>query len=77
MVSTITSKGQLTVPKKIREVLRLQPGNKIEFIFDKHGNVKLIPVKNSIKELKGMAPRPEKPVSLKEMQDAIEYESNS
>ncbi|MBN1894039.1 AbrB/MazE/SpoVT family DNA-binding domain-containing protein, partial [bacterium] len=37
MVSTMTSKGQLTVPKKVRERLKLHAGDKLEFIFDEAG----------------------------------------
>ena len=75
MVTTITSKGQLTLPKKIRDMLDLHPGNRVEFIMDSQGNIKMIPVKSSIKELKGMAPKPSKTVSLEDMNDAIEKEA--
>lgn len=72
MVSTITSKGQITLPKKIRKKLNLHAGNKVEFIIDSKGTVKMIPIKASIKDLKGMLPKPNKPVSLEDMQSAIE-----
>ncbi|MBI2198833.1 MAG: AbrB/MazE/SpoVT family DNA-binding domain-containing protein, partial [Candidatus Rokubacteria bacterium] len=29
--STITSKGQVTIPKRIRDVLRLKPGDQVDF----------------------------------------------
>jgi len=72
VVSTITSKGQITLPKKIRKKLNLHAGNKVEFIIDSKGTVKMIPIKASIKDLKGMLPKPNKPVSLEDMQSAIE-----
>lgn len=31
MTATITSKGQITIPAKIRQRLRLKPGQKLEF----------------------------------------------
>jgi AbrB family looped-hinge helix DNA binding protein len=34
VVSKITSKGQLTVPKRIREALGLKKGTDVEFILD-------------------------------------------
>jgi antitoxin PrlF len=76
MISTITSKGQLTLPKEIRKILNLHSGNKVEFILDSDGNVKMVPIKSSIKDLKGIVPKPNKVVSLDEMQEAIEKGSN-
>ena len=72
MTSKITSKGQITLPKKIRNALDLHPGNRVEFILNNEGQVHMIPVKTSIKELKGMVPAPDKPVTIREMQEAIE-----
>jgi len=72
MVATITSKGQLTLPKEIRKILNLHSGNKVEFMIDSDGNVKMVPIKSSIKDIKGIVPKPKKVVSLDEMQDAIE-----
>jgi len=75
MVSRITSKGQLTIPKSIRIKLRLRKGDKVEFFIDNQGNLHLIPVKSSLKELKGMLPPAGKIVSIEEMQKAIELEA--
>jgi AbrB family looped-hinge helix DNA binding protein len=72
MVSTLTSKGQLTIPKSIRKKFKLHRGDKIEFFVDKEGAIVLVPVKLSVKELKGMVPPPKKVISLEEMQEAIE-----
>ncbi len=41
-VSTITSKGQTTIPKNIRKYLKLHSGDKIDFIIGKEGKVYLI-----------------------------------
>ncbi|MEJ2544226.1 MAG: AbrB/MazE/SpoVT family DNA-binding domain-containing protein [Calditrichaceae bacterium] len=77
MISTITSKGQLTLPKEIRRILNLHSGNKVEFILDADGNVKMVPIKASIKEIKGIVPKPKKTVGLDDMQDAIEKRASS
>lgn len=77
MVATITSKGQLTLPKEIRKILNLHSGNKVEFMIDSDGNVKMVPIKSSIKELKGVVPKPKKTVGLDDMQDAIEKRVSS
>jgi antitoxin PrlF len=39
MPTTITQKGQLTIPKQIRDALGLTPGSKVDFAADKDGNV--------------------------------------
>ena len=74
MISTITSKGQLTIPKPIRDRLKLSTGDKIEFFIDEQDRVSFVAVTASITQLRGMAPKPKKPVSLARMQDAIEQE---
>lgn len=71
MQSTITSKGQVTVPKAIRDRLHLSPGDRIEFIVDEDGTVRVIPVSGTLHQLKGMVPKPKRIVSLPEMEDAI------
>lgn len=39
MTSTLTSKGQVTVPKKIRDYLGLQPGSVVGFVLSPNGDV--------------------------------------
>ncbi|WP_390889297.1 AbrB/MazE/SpoVT family DNA-binding domain-containing protein [Leptodesmis sichuanensis] len=34
LTSTITSKGQITIPKAIRDLLNLHPGDRIDFIVE-------------------------------------------
>ena len=71
MQTTITSKGQVTVPKPIRDKLHLRPGDKIDFMLEEDGGVRVVPVTASVTQLKGMVPQPEFPVSLTEMDEAI------
>lgn len=75
-ISTITSKGQITLPKFIRNKLNLKTGDKVEFLVDKEGNVRLIPINLSIKQLKGILSPARKVVSLEEMDEAIEKGDN-
>lgn len=69
--ATITSKGQLTLPKKIRTLLGLKRGDKVRFFEKKKGEYVMEPVNIDIKQFKGCLPRPKKPVSLEEMVAAI------
>ena len=71
MQATITAKGQVTVPKSIRDRLRLKPGDRIDFIPVSADEVRVVPVTASVKQLKGMVPKPRKPVTLEQMDNAI------
>ncbi len=69
--ATITSKGQITIPKDIRVLLDLQAGDKINFIIDDEGGVNFVPVTQKITTLKGIVDRPSKPVSIDEMNATV------
>ena len=70
--SKITTKGQCVVPKKIRDYMRLNPGDKIDFIIQEDGQVYVRPVIVDIRELKGRLKKPgRKPITLKEMEKTI------
>jgi antitoxin PrlF len=71
--STITTKGQCVVPKKIRDYMRLNPGDKIDFVIREDGEVYVRPVILDVRELKGQLKRPgRRPVSLKDMEKAVQ-----
>ena len=72
MQATITSKGQVTVPKPIRDKLHLRAGDKVEFMLEEDGNLRVAPVTASVTQLKGMLPKPSVTLSIAEMDKAIE-----
>jgi AbrB family looped-hinge helix DNA binding protein len=76
MIATISSKGQLTIPKPIRDKLFLQAGDKVVFFLEEDDMVKLAPVGQSVTKLKGMVPKPERALTLEEINDAIELEGS-
>jgi antitoxin PrlF len=39
MGSSLTSKGQVTIPKKVRDALDLAPGSLVEFVVNQEGEV--------------------------------------
>lgn len=51
MHSTITSKGQTTIPGKIRRALRIKPGDRLE--YEVEGDRATIRVHPGIRSLKG------------------------
>lgn len=70
--SLITSKGQTTIPKKIREYLHLQPGDRVDFVVDEQGKVILEPATLDVTELEGILHRPGmKAVSTEGMKKAV------
>lgn len=71
MQTTMTSKGQVTVPKAIREQLHLRPGDKLNFLLDEDGRLRVEPVTAPVTLLKGMLPKPRRAISLAEMDEAI------
>ena len=71
--STITAKGQTTIPKAIRDQLGLKPGSKIKFFVRHDGLVEILAVLPA-----GSLPPPSpyrgRPISVEEMDDAIAAE---
>jgi antitoxin PrlF len=41
MLTTVTSKGQVTIPKKVRDLLGIKPGSAVEFALTANGEVVL------------------------------------
>lgn len=71
-VGTLTSKGQITIPKEIRARLRLQSGQRLDFQLLDSGQVVVKPLTNDIRRLKGsVQPARRRPASLAEMDKAI------
>ena len=69
--STLTSKGQITLPQAVRQAMGLETGDKVDFV-EVDGGYKLVPLRNDVRRLKGrFAGRVEQPVSLQEMDEAI------
>lgn len=68
--ATLTTKGQTTIPKDVREHLRLQPGDKLEFVM-KDNVVILRAATRKVTDIKGFLPKPRRSVSLAEMDKAV------
>jgi AbrB family looped-hinge helix DNA binding protein len=70
MDSAITSKGQATIPKAIREHLGLRPGDRVKFFLHPDGSVVLLP-KVSVATLRGIVRPRQRPVTTEAMSEAI------
>ncbi|PYO57143.1 MAG: AbrB family transcriptional regulator [Candidatus Rokuibacteriota bacterium] len=70
--ATLTSKGQLTLPKAIRDLLRVGTGDRVDFVVKDDGTVLLRPATVDVRELKGLLHRKGlKPLSVGEMNAII------
>jgi antitoxin PrlF len=71
-ISTLTVKGQTTIPKNIRDHLKLQPGDRIDFIIQEDGKVVLEPATPDVRDLAGILHRQGmKAVSVEGMSRAL------
>jgi AbrB family looped-hinge helix DNA binding protein len=69
--ATLTSKGQVTLPREVRANLGVAAGDRLDFVRMDDGNYAIVPAAHSIRSLKGILPRAPKPVSLDDMDAAI------
>jgi len=51
-ISKVTSKGQATIPKEVRELLGIRPGDKVAFVV-RGDTVVVIPVRGTLRDLRG------------------------
>ncbi len=70
MEATLSSKGQVTIPKAVRERLQIKPGDRFKFFFHPDGVI-ILP-KIPTERLKGSVPRPARSVPSREIDAAIE-----
>ena len=71
-VSTLTSKGQITIPQEIREELQLRKGQRLEFRLDAKRRLILEPLTNDVRRLRGIVrPSRKRAPSLAEIGKAI------
>ncbi len=71
-LATVTTKGQVTIPKKIRDSLKLSTGDKIEFVATGNTEALIRPVSKKVDEVFCNLQKPEQRVaSLEEINEAI------
>lgn len=77
LCSTLTSKGQITVPSYIRNKLSINSGSKVEFIMQEDSFI-VVPISRQVKSLKGILPKPAVPLTVDEMSAVIKgsYDRN-
>jgi len=68
---TLSSKGQLTIPRQMREALGLAPGARLQASIDRHGRLVLVPLKYEPEDLFRHRPTVDRVLSLEDMDRAI------
>jgi len=69
--ATLTSKGQITIPVAIRTALGLDAGCRIAFVETAKDRYEMVPATEPVQSLKGLVRKPEKPVSIEDMNATI------
>ena len=69
--ATLTSKGQITIPADVRHDLKVDAGDRVEFIQIAPGRYEFLAATQNVTELKGMFGKPMKTVSIDAMNKTI------
>jgi AbrB family looped-hinge helix DNA binding protein len=69
--ATVTSKGQITIPKSVREGLGVDAGDRVEFVESAKGVYTVVAVSRDVRELKGLIAKPDRPVTVEAMKRAV------
>jgi antitoxin PrlF len=71
-IATMTSKGQITVPKEVRDDLNLEAGSQVMFVKLPGGHYRIVPRTGKISDLAGMLNYPGMPrLTIEQMNEAI------
>lgn len=71
MTITVSSKGQVTLPAEARRRLGIRAGTRLEVIVTHDDRLEIVRVGGSIRDLKGLLPKPKRKLTLAAMDDAI------
>lgn len=69
--ATLTSKGQITIPAEVRHDLKVDAGDRVEFIQIAPGRYEFVAASLNVTELKGLFGKPAKKVSIEDMNKAV------
>ena len=69
--ATVTSKGQITLPKSVRDRLGIEAGDRLEFVESEQGFL-VVAATRDIRSLKGIVGRHKKAATIEDMNSAIE-----
>jgi AbrB family looped-hinge helix DNA binding protein len=70
-MATVTSKGQVTIPVKVRRALGIKAGTRVDFVQTGNGRVEMRAKTGSIMDLAGCVPKLDHVVTIEEMNEGI------
>ena len=76
-IATLTTKGQITIPKHIRDYLKLHSGDKLDFQLTEQGEVLLKQITRQANEVFGKLSRPGQKVLTPSQMDAVVHKRMS
>jgi AbrB family looped-hinge helix DNA binding protein len=68
---TVTSKGQVTIPKEIRERLGARAGSKLRLVVESDERIVMTPSDLSVQRLFGVLGKPPRSATLEDMDEAV------
>lgn len=71
----VTSKGQITIPVKVRKSLGLKPGDRIDFVEIEKGRFALRPRTGSLQDLEGCVPKLDYIPTIEQINEGIAEEA--
>ncbi len=71
-ITTVTSKGRLTIPVAIRRKLGINPGDRVAFVIDGENGARVRRVEHDLRSLQGVIPTPSGLVTTDDLDDLIE-----
>ncbi len=71
MEATISSKGQVTLPKPLRDAMHLKAGDKLIFEETDEGGFFVTPRLTDVRSLRGMIKYTGRPITIEEMNQGI------
>ena len=69
--AVVTTKGQITIPKPVRDGLGVETGDRVEFVELEKGVYTVVAATRDVRDLKGIVPKPAKPVSVEDMNRVV------
>lgn len=69
--STVSEKGQLVIPREIRQALDVKRGDKLAWVLEDSGEIRVRLAKGDLLALKGSIKSGGRSVSIEEMDEAV------
>ncbi|CAN5233824.1 hypothetical protein BH10PSE9_BH10PSE9_11600 [soil metagenome] len=67
----LSDKGQVTIPHALRDLLKLRPGDRLLATVEDGEHLKIGRERTTLGDLVGVLPKPKRPVTVSEMNEAI------